>query len=342
MFDSDKLLAPVWDADTMYAESLTFTEGHSLLMYEPKEIISLYNSHLDKEYIRGKDYEIDGRDIFLTENSEIFSFANEELYPKTERPGETFPFDGGNILFKEGSFFHDRQCAITYKVKENTWQGHRPKSASRSLPVTFSKLRKGEKIKITLFGDSICVGANASKFTNAKPFCPPYFELVTEALTKKYGCEIDFHNPSVGGKGTTWGVETVEENVNNRKNDLVIIALGANDGDKNREQFGKNIERIMNAIRYKHPQTEFILVATSLPNKILSSEKARFYAEQYTFTDELDRFVESGVVKADITRMQDELLRHKRFIDITANNVNHPNDFFHRLYAQYILGMFEI
>ena len=342
MFNSEELLAPVWDTDTMYAESLTFTEGRSLLMYEPSEIISFYDSHLQKEFKPGVDFIIDGRDVLLTENSDIFSFSDEELYPREEIPGKTFPTEKGNLLFMEGSFFHDRQYAITYKVRKNSWQGHRPSSCSALLPVTFSKLRRGEKLSITLFGDSICVGANASKFVDAEPYCPPYFELVNTALTKRYGSHIDFHNPSVGGKGTTWGVETVEENVNCRKNDLVVISLGANDGDKNREEFGKNIEKIMTAIREKHPQTEFLLIATSLPNKLLSSDKARFYAEQYTFTDELDRFVECGVAKADITRMQYELLNHKRFIDITANNVNHPNDFFHRMYAQYILGMFEV
>ena len=37
--------------------------------------------------------------------------------------------------------------------------------------------------------------------------------------------------------------------------------------------------------------------------------------------------------------MQAALHSRKRFIDTTGNHVNHPNDFFHRLYAQYLCGM---
>ena len=46
-----------------------------------------------------------------------------------------------------------------------------------------------------------------------------------------------------------------------------------------------------------------------------------------------------GIAVADITGMQAALHSRKRFIDTTGNHVNHPNDFFHRLYAQFLCGM---
>ncbi len=338
MFKRSELLIPVWDTDIMYAESLTFVDGESVLMYEPEEILSLYDSHLKTEYQIDIDFRIEGRKITLTEGSPMFSFTSEELYPVEPIPGHTFPMGERNILFYEEHFFHDRQYAITYKVKENTWQGHRPASARSYLPKTFEKLDKGQPLSVTLFGDSISVGANASAFTGVEPYLPPYAELFMEFLNEHYGSEIDFHNPSIGGKDSQWGVDTVEENVNFRRNDLVIVALGGNDSFTPKEKLVENFKAIIGSIKNKYPETEFIVTATSYANELL---KGSFCGNQMIFTDAMDALIAPGIVKADMTSMQKELLRHKRYIDITGNNVNHPNDFFHRMHAQYYIEMFK-
>ena len=341
MYKLNELLLPVWDTDIIYAESLTFTDGESLLMYEPDEIISLYDSHFQTEMRRGIDYTVEGRKIKTAPGSRINSFTHEQLYPSTPIPEHSFACEGGNLLFYEGSYFHDRQYAITYTTSKNTWSGHSPVSARSLLPRTFSKLEQALPLTVTLFGDSISVGANSSKFTKTPPYQMPFGEMLIAGLKEKYKSEIDFHNPSVGGKSSEWGVQTVRENVCCRKNDLVIIAFGANDGNRTKEEFTDNISKIICCVRDDCPETEFIIVATSLPNPLLTDDKAKFYDNQEYFSCAMDALVDTGVAKADITKMQAELLRHKRFIDITANNVNHPNDFFHRLHAQYLLSMFE-
>ena len=48
-----------------------------------------------------------------------------------------------------------------------------------------------------------------------------------------------------------------------------------------------------------------------------------------------------GAAVADITAMHRYVSSRKRFIDMTGNNVNHPNDFFHRLHAMYYSEMFR-
>ena len=359
MFNRKNMLVPVWDTDIMYAESLCFVDGESVLMYEPEEIISLYDSHLKTEYKNGVDFVLEGRKITLTEGSPMFSFTSRELYPAEPIPGHTFPMavrrpdqaapvgsddpndtaqSNCNILFYEGHFFHDRQYAVTYKIKENTWQGHRPESARDRIPNTMRKLDCGEPVAITLFGDSISVGANASGFTDIEPYLPPYAQLLVEYLEERYGSMIDLHNPSIGGKDSQWGVDTVEENVNFRRNDLVIVALGGNDSFTPKEKLVENIQTIINAVKAKYPDTEFIVTATSYANELL---KGTFCGNQPTFSDEMDKLIAPGIAKADMTKMQEELLRHKRYIDITGNNVNHPNDFFHRMHAQYYIEMFK-
>lgn len=322
----------------MYFESLTFVNGRSQLMFEPEEIISLYDSHIKKEYKLGLDFIVEGRCIALCPDSEIFSFDEDQLYPADPIPGHTFPMGEKHILFYEEHFFHDRQYAITYKIKENTWEEHIPSSARGYIPSVMQKLTKGEPLNITLFGDSVCVGANASGFTDAEPYLPSFAGLLIEELERKFGSKIDFHNPSIGGKDSKWGADTVDKNVNFRRNDLVIISLGGNDSFTPVEVYLNNIKTIIDRIRYAHPSTEIIIMSPTYANELL---KGSFHANQPTFIDKMDSLIGPGIALADITSMQKELLRHKRYIDVTGNNVNHPNDFFHRMIAQYMIAMFN-
>ncbi|MFQ9799060.1 MAG: hypothetical protein ACLR23_09125 [Clostridia bacterium] len=59
-----------------------------------------------------------------------------------------------------------------------------------------------------------------------------------------------------------------------------------------------------------------------------------FYNQQPDYKEALDTLCREGVIVANVRDVQRELLKKKRFIDMTGNNINHPNDFFHRVYAQ--------
>ena len=98
-------------------------------------------------------------------------------------------------------------------------------------------------------------------------------------------------------------------------------------------------------VRETNPNAEFLLVGTSTPNPLLTDPRSRFNNGQEVFTDALFSLAEKeenavGVAVANIRDMQKFLHTKKRFIDTTGNHVNHPNDFFYRLYAQYLCGMF--
>ena len=47
----------------------------------------------------------------------------------------------------------------------------------------------------------------------------------------------------------------------------------------------------------------------------------------------------ASVAVADIGNVHRYMMERKRFIDMTSNNVNHPNDFFYRVHAQFLAGM---
>ena len=52
-------------------------------------------------------------------------------------------------------------------------------------------------MRVTLCGDSISAGYNASKFTGAEPGCPAYGELVALSLQKHFGSEVTLTNHAV-------------------------------------------------------------------------------------------------------------------------------------------------
>lgn len=41
--------------------------------------------------------------------------------------------------------------------------------------------------------------------------------------------------------------------------------------------------------------------------------------------------------KSNVKMIVDAMLEHKEFCDYSGNNINHPNDFFVRIYAQTLL-----
>ena len=47
-----------------------------------------------------------------------------------------------------------------------------------------------------------------------------------------------------------------------------------------------------------------------------------------------------NIALADVTTPWAELLKHKEYWEVSGNNVNHPNDFGHRLYAQVICRLY--
>ena len=280
----------------------------------------------------------------MTPDSRIFAFEFDELYPVNEIPGHCLPIQEGYMLFEKGHFFHDRQIAVSYTCERGEWTGIKPTFSTDKLPRTTTRLKNGESLRIVLYGDSISEGYNASGFTGAEPYQPCYGELLCQELTSRTGAQIEFINPSKGGMDSVWGADNVEELVNSHDVDLLIVAFVMNDGSKTPEEFVGNIRRLIKKAFNKQKEMEVILVATSTPNPILTDDRAKFWGNQSLFKPALDQLAdefsnEIGIAVADITGMQSFLHSRKRFVDTTGNHVNHPNDFFQRCYAQFLVEM---
>ena len=92
----------------------------------------------------------------------------------------------------------------------------------------------------------------------------------------------------------------------------------------------------IDAVRKAQPNCEFILIASMLGNPDWTTPHPELFPQ---YRDALAKLCQPGVVLADVTAVYEELLKHKRYMDITGNGVNHPNDFGHRIYTMVICSL---
>ena len=201
------------------------------------------------------------------------------------------------------------------------------------------KLNQGGDFNLLVFGDSISVGANSSGFIGANPYLPTYPELFGKQLASKYNVKVTLTNPSVGGKGVEWGLTEIDEVLSNQTDvDLAVIAFGMNDGRMSPAEFAEKTSALVGRVKSKFPDAEIILVATMLPNP----EAKNFHLNQSKFHDALVETCQGeGIAVANMTGVHESLLQRKRYADMTGNNVNHPNDYMARVYAQTLFATLQ-
>ena len=204
------------------------------------------------------------------------------------------------------------------------------------MPLTIARLNRKQPLAISISGDSISKGYNASGFIRVAPYLPPYVELVATQLETATGSPIKLSNHAVAGWKSQDGLATIAQVIADKPN-LVIVAYGMNDIPRHQPQeFKTNVAGIIAAIQKANSQTEIVLVAPMQGNPDSVHYPPKHFEE---YRQILESLTGPGIALADVTAIWQELLKRKRFADITGNGINHPNDFGHRLYAQVILAL---
>ncbi|MEQ7799672.1 SGNH/GDSL hydrolase family protein [Pedobacter sp. ASV1-7] len=333
-------LKPFWAADTIHDEIVQVIKNGSVssgaLLFKAEKILSVRSADLSKTFNENQDWVYKNGKIILTNESAIPYLKQEDLVFKTLKPdwsmeGKT---KGDFVLFNEGTYFRSMQISITYIPEQSKkWTEPIPKYEGKLLKHTQAKLKNKEKLKVVFYGNSIETGANSSGFQNQAPYMPSWPELIIYNLRKSYGDQISFSNQSVGGKLAQWGLENVATAIIPQNPDLVIIGFGMNDGtfEVVPDIYRTQVLGIMKTVLASNPKAEFILVSPMLANPFATQSKI-----QSKYKAELQKLTGKGVVLADLTGTHQELLKHKSYQDMTGNNVNHPNDYLARWYAQVI------
>ncbi|MEH3113822.1 SGNH/GDSL hydrolase family protein [Pedobacter terrae] len=342
--DLEEYMQPFWKASTLIDETVMVMQQEGEykcnLLFPPKKILSVTSTDHHIIYKPGVDWVLKNGRLEILPYSSVPFFKMADLQFATRKPDFSMQAKKANnyILFKEGLFFQNRQIAVTYKrTKQSKWLGARSFVNKNKLRRTKKLLNNHQELKICFYGNSIETGYNSSGFIGGPPYMPSWPELVSWKLQHYFKSEVKYYNPSVPGKMAKWGVEQASALVSPIKPDLVIIGFGMNDGASrvSREDFKKQISSIIKTVKSAHPLAEFILIAPMLANPLAVQDGIQSH-----YLEALNQLDSKDVEIIDMTGVHQELLKHKSYQDMTGNNINHPNDYLSRWYAQMICGLF--
>lgn len=339
-YDAD-LLRPFWIGERMEGESVLFIrdeangEASASTLFPIEKVVAVRNSAGTMTYEEGRDYrwKKGDRKIVLPKGSRITSSTPKDLrrpaksqkYELTHRDGDGEIFFGGRLEY------HDLQTCITYDHAPNLWKSSVPKFDAQALPRTLERLRTKQPVSVVVLGDSISSGCNASGWAGDVPFQPAYPELFRRILAERYQTNVTLSNPSVSGRDTGWAL-TMVDGVIEAKPDVVVLAFGMNDSaGRPAAEYLANTKKMIEKVRERRPEAEFILVATMLGNRDWIRLQHDLFPQ---YRDALLTLRAPGVTVADLTSIWQGFLEVKKDWDQTGNGVNHPNDFGHRVYAQ--------
>lgn len=311
---------------TVYGETFYVEQGRSAIhktMFPPTRIKLVYHPTTGEIFKPMKDYIPTKEGIKITPESAIKRAPNGFAAQITADESKLY---GVRVT----TAFQDFQYAITYEKKETY------------LPKTYGNLGAIQKnigsapLSITFFGDSITEGANATSIY-AAPHQPGYAGLVMAYLNSKYPMMFESRNNSVGGWNSMNAVSAVEYRVNDKKSDLIILAFGMNDGAiLSADKYKKNMQSVITSIRAKQPQTAILLVSPTRANPetfIQNRTNISGYSKALADLANNNRYV----AVADVTPAWDMMMQNKKYLDVTGNGLNHPNDFGHRIIAEVVL-----
>ena len=342
-YDLDLYTLPYWDGNIVYNETIMFViDNEAPLLYTPDTVLSVRSSDLKTEYVLGQDYEVRDGKIVRLEGSRMPYFTEEQFYPtsnETSPSGQTQQCNVPGhplILFSEGHYFYEHQVVVTY-THTDEWEGFVPQKSTK-LHKFVERAEAGEELNIVFYGDSITAGGNPSGQGEnpVDPGTPRWSTIVTNALQARFpNATINEINTAQGGKNSQWGLENIQGRVVDKDPDLLVLAWGMNDTGRMPTDYAELNEKMIKAVLKRHPDCEILLVSTMLPHDKLS----RFYGNQRLFEGKLyvNAAKYDNIDVAPVTSAHTSILEHKRYFDMTGNNVNHPTDYLTRIYAQTVL-----
>ena len=371
--DLSPLMDNIFEGNNVTSETVMFLNygDTKTLLYNIDRIISVKNYDGTKTYEEGKDYVIVDGKIMIPEGSSMPCIRPDRYY-NVEGNTLVTKYNGvdTNTFYSEGYAMTYWQVWVEYEHSDD-WNGYEQENQSDYFADFIEKLMNGEDVTIFYYGDSITVGANSSYFNNYAPYQYGYALMLTNALADSFGYTvkyvstnhlsssmskvptenyvagtrgtITYVNTAVGGWTSGSGVQNFEKHVKNYIDqygcDLFVCAFGMNDIGSSSSV--SNIKTIVDNVYKLAPDTSVMLVSTMFYNNVSVQAETR-NGNALAMNTNLDNLAatyredgrECGFTS--MTLMSQSILERKEFMDYSGNNVNHPNDFFCRVYAQTI------
>ncbi len=348
---------PYWLGNIIYQETvLCIDDGKEisgLLQYAPVKILSVRNDTYTTEYVEGTDYTVSGNKIILSAGTNCPYLTTENLkgkkIPKPYRAVNSLTAVANidtdyymwtdNIFFTEGSLIHGHQICVSYVYDIKDADTSVFADYGSAAPKFLAKLKAGEDVVISITGDSVTAGCSASSYFTRQPLMPQFPTLLSYALKEAYDVKASVKNYAVGGTTSNEAVSTkVADKLIKGKSDLVLIHFGINDsGALSAAQLKANVKKVVDATLESLPECEFLYIKCFPPNPELyyDSKFKSYWKAVDELCAEYDCFY-----SIDLYTPGMKMLETKKYLDITGNGINHPNDFIVRFYAMNLINLF--
>ncbi len=372
----EDLMQPIFGGTEIKNETVMFLDrGETKSLLFPITSVRSVTSYDGKTvYKEGKDYVVEEGKLKVTASSAIPCITSEKFYNSpgsiinVMHQGEEVP-----LYWGEGRAMTDWQVNVSYTHTE-TWSGYKQPCERDAYAAFLAKLEAGEDVTVFFYGDSILYGANASWMMGYAPKQLPCTVLFTRALADLYKYRvhyvegntsapggsmntcavpsdyvggkrgtITYVNAAIGGWTSQNGVDYMDPFVTEKLErygcDLFVLGFGMNDGGISPMETVYNLKIMVDTALEVVPNTSVLLLSTMVPNP----DGIGWYGNQYLQEAEIqnlaDEYTGQGVACAvcPMTSVSLSVLEHKAFRDYSGNNINHPNDFFVRVYAQALL-----
>ncbi len=355
-------LKPYWSTDMIYNETVVFIgeTGSAKLMYTPTEVNSVRNYFLTTTYVEGVDYEIEGNVIRRLQGSSMPYWRLEDYY--LDAPNwdvvqllankSNIEFDLGDgdkylPYYDNDTTFTGRQVAVTYRHND-TYSGQVPMGQSNKLKNFVTKVKNGKPVKIMYYGDSCAVDCNASGTIYGgyvSPYMPGSGGIVKYYIENKYGTYVNYENRAVGG----WllqdcidhyydAQENSPQRIPGKNLDLMVLRIGGNDGGTTEANYKAQLNTLINMYFTDYPNAELIIQTPDLANEeVMGTPYNVQYIDDWSKAVVEESPHKSKIAIADVQAFNEWLRTKKKSKNWLANNINHPNDFMLRAYAQHVL-----
>jgi lysophospholipase L1-like esterase len=317
-----EIMKPLWKGNVVSNEAVLMVSQDGkpalgTLMFQPTRIRSVTDYGGSVNYRDGVDFTSQGRTLICTPNSRMTQIKDTELLK-------------GDLKW---NVVGGKQVLVTYEHSDS-WAGPVQSYAGEYLPKTIGKLSRHLPLKIVAFGDSITFGLGSSRLLKTPPFQAPWIELFTDELRRIYSDpEIALYNSSQSGADSNWAGAMAERMVASLDPDLVLIAFGQNDfWSISPDAFQNNISQIIQSVRSKNPNVEFLLISTMRFDPAYSVDSTYWDAVSQ-YDSKLKALTGVGLQLVDMTNISGAVFAAKSPKDC-LNDPLHPNDYLSRWYAQ--------
>ena len=367
--DLKDIMQNVFSGTTSMTETVMFIDKGDVksLLFPIESIVTVTSYDGKTTYEEGKDYVIEDGKLKVTENSSIRCITSAVYY---NYAGSLIHKNGKELYWGESQMKQWQVC-VTYTHADN-WDGYLQTARLDVYKDFVKKLVDGEDVTVFFYGDSITWGACSTFAEGVQPKQGAYPMLFVQALADLFGYTVKYANTGLaasmpchpvpttdyvaGDRGTITYVNTaiggwtstdgityfdkfVAEQIEKYGCDLFVLAFGMNDGGVPATTTQANDKTIIDRLFAINPDAAVMILSTMTPHSGTDwdSNNTKGQEKQLLLLARNYRDEGKAVAVACMNSVSKEVQKHKTFNDYAGNNINHPNDWFYRVYAQTLL-----